>query len=75
MLKTEVATQVLLRSVSVDLSDYTGRNEEETNQKDPVSDGSISQRNWAKRKGKDPKKEARESTVWAVNLFQAWARY
>ena len=63
MLKAEVATQDLHRSESIDLSDYIGRNEEEeTKQKDPVSNGSTSRRNRAKRKGKNPKKEACEST-------------
>ena len=75
MLKVEVATQDLLRSESIDLSDYVGRDEEETKQKDPVLDGSTSRRNRAKRKGKNPQKEACESTEWAVNLFKAWARF
>ena len=46
MLKAEVATQDLLRSESIDLSDYIGRNEEEeTKQNDPVPDCSTSRRN------------------------------
>ena len=58
MLKLEMATQDLLRTESIDLSDYVGRNEEEeTKQKDPVSDGITSRRNRAKRKGKIPKKK------------------
>ena len=76
MQKAKVATQDLLRSESIDLSDYIGRNEEEeTKQKDPVSDGSTSRGNSVKRKGKNPQKEARESTEWALSLFIAWARY
>ena len=62
MLKAKVATQDLLRSESIDLSDYTGRNEEE---KDPVSDSCICRGNSVKRKGKYPQKEALESTEWA----------
>ena len=59
MLKAEVTTQDLLRSESFDLSDYVGRNEEEeSKQKDPVSDGSTSRKNRAKRKGKKSQKRS-----------------
>ena len=59
MLKAEVTTQDLLRSESFDLSDYVGRNEEEeSKQKDPVSDDSTSRRNRAKGKGKKSQKRS-----------------
>ena len=71
MLKAELATQDLLRSEYVDLPDHIGRNEEEeTKQKDPVSDCSTSWKNRAKRKGKNRKKEVREGTEWAVNYLK-----
>ena len=62
-----MATQNLLRSDSIDLSDYIGRNEEETKQKDQASGGSTSRVNRVKRKGKNTKKETRERTEFAVN--------
>ena len=69
-LECVVATEDLLHSGAFDISSYLSGSEPHGRFEEPVTTAEISKRENAR----IPEK-TRKNTVWAVNVYRAWAEY